>query len=67
MPWSDWADGQTDLGFHCLYVPKDTFLHGIAQQGLVFQKLTKVLANMTLKFLSWNMANTLIFFAEKYE
>ena len=28
------------------------------------QNLTKLLANVTLKFLSWNMANILIFFAE---
>ena len=33
--------------------------------GLVVQNLTKLLFKMTLKFLSWNMANTLIIFAEK--
>ena len=27
-------------------------------QGLVVQNLTKLLANMALKFLSWNMENT---------
>ena len=34
-------------------------------QSPVVQSLTKLLANVTLKFLSWNTANTLIFFAEK--
>ena len=33
--------------------------------GPVGQNLTKLLANMMFKFLSWNRANTLIFFAEK--
>ena len=33
--------------------------------GPVVQNLTKLLANVTFKFLSWNIANTLIFFAEK--
>ena len=37
--------------FHCL--------------GPVVQNLTKLLANVTLKFLSCNMANTLMFFAKK--
>ena len=31
----------------------------------IVQNLTKLLANVTLKFLSWNMANALIYFAEK--
>ena len=31
----------------------------------VVQNLMKLLANLTLKFPSWNMANTLIFYAEK--
>ena len=31
----------------------------------VFQNLIKFLATVTLKFISWNMENTLIFFAEK--
>ena len=46
--------------------------HGIliysAGQGLprsIVQNLTKLLANVTLKFLPQNMANTLICFAEK--
>ena len=34
-------------------------------QGRVVQNLTKLLRNLTLKFLSWNSANMLIFFAEK--
>ena len=34
--------------------------------GPIVQNLTKLLANVTVKFLSWNMANTLIYFAEKY-
>ena len=34
-------------------------------QGPVVQNLMKLLTNMTLKFLTWNMENTLIFFAEK--
>ena len=34
-------------------------------QGPVVENLTKLLANMTLKFLSWNVSNTLILFAEK--
>ena len=34
-------------------------------QGPVVQNLTKLFAKVTLKFLSWNMANTLIFFAEE--
>ena len=34
-------------------------------QGPVVQNLMKLLANKTLKFLSLNMTNTLIFFAEK--
>ena len=33
-------------------------------QDPVVQNLTKFLANETLKFLTWNMANTLIFFAK---
>ena len=41
--------------FHLILIP----------QGPVVQNLTKLLANMTLNFLSWNMANILIFFAEK--
>ena len=32
---------------------------------ITVQKLTKLLANVTLKFLSWNMANTLIFLLKK--
>ena len=35
--------------------------------GPVVQNLTKSLVKVTLKFLSWNMANMLIFFAEKSE
>ena len=34
-----------------------------SHQGPVVQNLTKMLANRMLKFLSWNMANTLIIFA----
>ena len=34
-------------------------------QDPVVQNLTKLLPNVTLKFLSWNKANTLIFFPEK--
>ena len=34
-------------------------------QSPFVQNLTMLLANVTLKFLSWSMANTLIFFAEK--
>ena len=37
----------------------------INQQGPINQNFTKLLANVMLKFLSWNMANTLIFFGEK--
>ena len=33
--------------------------------GQVVQNLMKLLANVKLKFLSWNIANTLIFLAEK--
>ena len=33
--------------------------------GPVVQTLTKLLANVTLKFLSWNVANTLIFLLKK--
>ena len=33
--------------------------------GPVVQYLMKLLANVMLKFLSWNMANTLVIFAEK--
>ena len=33
--------------------------------GPVAQNLATFLANMTLKFQPWNMANTLIVFAEK--
>ena len=33
--------------------------------GKVVQNLTKLLANVALKFLFWNIADTLIFFAEK--
>ena len=46
---------------HC-YLSQLTYLR---RQGPVVQNLTKLLANVKLKFLSWNMANTLIFFAEK--
>ena len=35
------------------------------KQGPIVQNLTKLLATVSLQFLSWNMANTLIFFAEK--
>ena len=38
--------------------------HSIVQDPVV-QNLTKLLANVTLKILSWNMANTLIFFCWK--
>ena len=41
----------------------DTFRVKI--QGPVVQNLMKLLANMMLTFLSWYMANSLIFFAEK--
>ena len=34
-------------------------------QGPVVQNLTKLLAKVTLKFLSWNIASTLIYFAKK--
>ena len=37
----------------------------LTNRGLVVQNLKKLLANFTLKFLSRNMANTLIFFAKK--
>ena len=37
----------------------------ISYQGPLVHNLMKLLANMRLKFLSWNMANTLIFLAEK--
>ena len=56
---------------HNMYHTKVQFLDGeirtvkINIQGPVVQNLKKLLANMTLKFLSWNMANILIFFAEK--
>ena len=33
--------------------------------GPVVQNLMKLLADMTWKFLPWNMADTLVFFAEK--
>ena len=33
--------------------------------GSVVQNLTKLLANVTLKFLSWNIAKTLVFFCWK--
>ena len=36
-----------------------------ATRAIVVQNLTKLLANVTSKFLSWNMVNTLILFAEK--
>ena len=35
--------------------------------GPTVQNVTKLIANVTLKFLFWNMANTLIFFAEKMQ
>ena len=35
--------------------------------GPVVQNLTKLLANVMVKFLSWNMANTFDIFAEKWE
>ena len=46
---------------------KGVFMSVVVKEGQirVVQNLTKLLANVTLKFLSWNMANTLIFFAEK--
>ena len=37
----------------------------ISYLGPLAQNLMKFLANVRFKFLSWNMANTLIFFAEK--
>ena len=36
-------------------------------QGQIVENLMKLLTKMTLKFLSWNMANALIFIAEKCE
>ena len=30
-PWSDCADAQSDLGFRCPHMPKDTFSHGATQ------------------------------------
>ena len=44
---------------------KDVINHKLRNQGPIVQNLMKLLANVTLKFLPWNMANTLIFFAEK--
>ena len=37
----------------------------LIDQGAVVQNLPKSVAIVILKFLSWNVANTLIFFAEK--
>ena len=45
----------TDKGLQYLPLIQDSFV----------QNLTKLLANMKLKILSWNIANTLIFFAGK--
>ena len=55
------------LFFVCMFFLKswNTLFSVQRKQGPVVQNLMKLLANVMLKFLSWNMANTLIFFAEK--
>ena len=57
----------TDLDLHCLQKQGISSLSRTRAkyQGPVVQTSMKLLANVTLKFLSWNMANTLIFFAAK--
>ena len=37
-PWSDCADEQADLGFHCPHIPKDTFSRGVAQLCTKFRQ-----------------------------
>ena len=44
---------------------KRLFRMSIITLGPVVQNLPKLLANVTLKFLSWNMTNILIYYAEK--
>ena len=73
-------DAQNDFSFHWVHIRRyffscwsscrsssinDDTSKQFGNLGPVVQNLTKLLAKMMLKFLSWNMANTLIFFAEK--
>ena len=63
---SNWA---TEAEFRTRLAPEISFLllfyHTYYFSGPICPKLKKLLANMTLKFLTWNMADTLILFAEK--
>ena len=63
-------NAQADLNLCLEHISEGTFTDIAAhfifkKQGSVVQNLTKLLANLTLKFLSRYIANKLIFFAEK--
>ena len=55
------------LKFNCIWLLQQYFsyIRLMRKHSPVVQNITKLLANVRLKFLSINMANTLIFFAEK--
>ena len=54
------------LLFHPEELDKTSNIFIKRKQGPVVQRLTNLLANVPLKFLLWNIVNTLIFFAEKW-
>ena len=69
--WPDCVNAQANLNLHWAHMSKSMLwlicftIFTLSILGPVVQNLTKLLVNVNLKFLSWNMANTLIFFAEK--
>ena len=61
---------QADLNHLLVHTSKGTFSEIAVHvcrysQGPVFKNLTKLVANVMIKFLFGNMANMLIFFAKK--
>ena len=68
--WRLWSEHTTIFTLNILTDrPEHNILTDRSEQtfklGSVVQNLTKLLANVPLKFLSWNVANTLTFFAGK--
>ena len=64
----DWMSNSVDLDEMAHFEPSHLDLCCLQKPLLspvAVKEWTKLLANLTLKFLSWNMANTFILFAEK--
>ena len=59
LPFIGFMDPFLPIRFMIIYIVTGANLDSVVQN------LTKLLAYVTLKFLSWNMANTLIFFIYK--